>query len=145
MSRTKKICLTLSIIVAVISSVWIGFYPIAIIIGIFSIVIGVMILKLANIDIKTLGWLLLQIIFLCTAFGLVYMEEYGLSFIDSVIMSSQCLFNVSIMTVPDEIEILTSFKLIASFQSIIGYFLIVIGVGLMINKSKKNDKKGEEK
>ena len=146
MSNVKKNGLVLSIIIVLtlISSIWLGFYPIALTIGVFSIIIGIKIFQLASLKFDILGLLCLQIIFLCTAFGLVYVEELGLSFIDSMTLSFQYLFHVSIVSVPDVIENLILFKILASFESFIGYLLIISGVGLMI-KSNTNEKKQEEK
>lgn len=123
--------IVLAVIISAVCSLWLGFYPIAILIGVFSIIIGFKVFEEAQLNFRLLLLLSIQILFLCFAFTFVFFE-FNISFIDAITISFQNLFHVSIITIPDTMESLNMYKLIASFESFIGYILIVSGVSLMI-------------
>lgn len=122
-------------VLAVTSSIWLGFYPIAALIGIYSIIMGIRIFSEAQLKLNLLGLLSIQIIILCSAFGIVY-YEIGVNPVDSITISFQNLFHVSIISVGKDIQGLVQYKIVASAQSFIGYLLIISGVSLMLKKQK---------
>lgn len=129
------IAIILLVVSALISSIWLGFYPIAILIGIFSILFGFKLFSEVKLSLKTLLLIVIQVLILCVAFGFVYLE-FGLDLIDSMTISFQTLFHVSIMKVPDIVEQTSIFKIIASLQSFIGYLLIISGVSVLIKEKE---------
>jgi hypothetical protein len=133
----KKYWLSILCAVIVLSSIWLGWLPVALFCGILGIWVGMVLFKSADLNISILLKLPFMVILICLAFGLLYMESFNLSFGDSIVLSFQSLLHVSIINIDDCIENFSFYKVLASFESLIGYLLIVSGISLMIKSNNK--------
>jgi hypothetical protein len=130
-NKTAKILFGILTIIALVSLIF-TYWGMAFYVAFASVIFGIKLYKLANLNHKILALLFLQIVFLCLAFGLIYAEQFKLHFIDSIVLSFQCLFHVSIINVYDTIEKSVLFKLLATAESFIGYLLIISGISSII-------------
>lgn len=122
-----------STIISIVGVIFFGAISIALAVGVYSILIGSYLITKANLNVKTLLLIAAQVLFISIAFGLVY-HELGISILNSITLSFQNVFHVSIITTPPNLETSNIYKIMASFESFIGYLLIVSGVSLLVKK-----------
>lgn len=133
MKKRIKILIGSIIFVSAILSIWSGWYATAVAVGIFGFWFAIELFKLANLDLKILCFLILEVILIWLAFSLAYYEMYP-KMQDVTLISLQSLFHFSIVPIPSELLESTLFRIFVYLESFVGYLLVISGVGLLFKK-----------
>lgn len=141
--KLEFIIMTAIVVFSFFLSIFIGWYATAIGVGIVGIWFGIILFKLARLDARILGYLMMEVLLIWLAFSLAYCESLQSIKIDAFIFSIQNLFHFKVISIPQKISNSIVYKILATLEGFIGYLLIVSGVVLLF-KGHKEDKTSEK-
>jgi hypothetical protein len=119
-----------------IATSYIGWFAVAVVVGVLGGVFGLYLWRLAGISRRVCLYLIAQVLLVWIAFGLAYYELVP-DLRSAAVAGFQGLFHMDAIPVAPALTESTAFALLAGFESLVGYLLIVSGVALSVRTGLK--------